>query len=140
MEVIVQENGTGRFVQKVIANNHVLYADEPKASGGNDMGPSPYDFLLIGLGACTSMTIRMYADLKKISLEKIIVKLRHEKIYAKDCAECADSNSKIDHILRQIEIRGKLSSEERSKLLDIANKCPVHRTLTSKITITTEMI
>ena len=140
MDVTVSESGKGKFTQQIIVGSHILTGDEPVANGGNDTGPSPYDFLLSALGSCTSMTLRMYADLKKIPLEKITVKLHYEKIYATDCADCENSNSKIDHIDRQIELQGTLTEEQRQKLLDIANKCPVHRTLTSKIDITSELI
>lgn len=140
MEIIVTESGEGKFTQKITIGPHVLIADEPLSSGGNDLGPSPYDFLLAGLGSCTAMTLRMYANLKKLALEKIIVRLQHQKIYAKDCTDCENSNSKIDHIYRQIDLQGNLSADERQKLLEIANKCPVHRTLTSKISITTELV
>jgi putative redox protein len=140
IETIVQESGKGKFAQEIIIRNHTLAGDEPVASGGNDLGPSPYDFLLAALGTCTSMTVRLYADLKKIPLKKVIVKLKHEKIYAQDCAECEKSNAKIDHIERKITLEGDLSEEQRAKLLEIANKCPVHRTLTSKIDITTELV
>ncbi|MBL7481194.1 OsmC family protein [Legionella sp. 27fs60] len=140
METIVSESGTGKYAQEIRIGEHTLKADEPLANGGNDSGPSPYDFLLAGLGACTSMTLRMYADLKQIPLKKVIVTLQHEKIYAEDCAECENKNTKIDHINRQIQLEGNLTEEQRQKLLEMANKCPVHRTLTSKILITTELI
>lgn len=139
-EVIVQESGAGKFTQEITVGKHTLTADEPIASGGNDAGPSPYDFILIGLGACTSMTLRMYAELKKIPLKKVIVKLTYNKIHAQDCLNCDNSNSRIDHIDRVIELQGKLSQEQRMKLLEIANKCPVHRTLTSKIVISTQLV
>jgi putative redox protein len=139
METMVSESGKGRYTQEIIIGTHVLTADEPIENGGNDSGPSPYEFLLAGLGACTSMTLRMYAELKKMPLKKVIVTLQHEKIYAKDCAEC-DNNSKIDHINRQIELQGDLTEDHRKKLLEIANKCPVHRTLTSQISITTKLV
>lgn len=139
-QVIVKEIGEGKFIQEVTIGDHVLIADEPTAVGGDNRGPSPYDFILTGLGACTSMTLRMYADLKKIPLKKTTVKLSIEKIYASDCANCEDKNARIDHITRQIELEGELSEEQRAKLLEIANKCPVHRTLTSKILISTELI
>jgi putative redox protein len=140
METIVSESGKGRYTQEITIGTHVLTADEPVENGGNDSGPSPYDFLLAALGSCTSMTLRMYAELKKIPLKKVVVKLQHEKIYAKDCADCENSNSRIDHINRQIELQGDLTEDQRKKLLDIANKCPVHRTLTSKVSITTRLI
>lgn len=138
-EVIVCETREGRFTQNILAGKHVLIADEPEAAGGNDLGPSPYEFLLASLGSCTSMTIRMYADLKNIPLDRTIVKLKHDKIYAEDCKNCEDPKAKIDHIDRLIELHGELSEEQRAKLLEIANKCPVHRTLTSKITINTKL-
>lgn len=139
MEVIVTETGPGKFTQEITIGSHVLIADEPTENGGNDLGPSPYDFLVTALGTCTAMTIRLYADLKKIPVKKIIVRLSHEKIYAKDCADCEKSDAKIDHIDRKIELLGELSDEQRARLLEIANKCPVHRTLSSKTTISTEL-
>lgn len=140
METIVQESGKGKFTLDIKTGNHTVIADEPKENGGNDLGPSPYDFLLTALGSCTAMTVRSYADLKKIPLSKIVVKLSHEKIYAEDCANCESNSAKLDHINRKIELQGELNAEQRAKLLEIANKCPVHRTLTSKILITTELI
>lgn len=140
MKIIVSETGKGKFTQEITAGSHLLVADEPVESGGNDTGPSPYDFLLAALGSCTSMTLRMYAELKNFPLKKIIVKLTHDKIHAKDCADCGNDNSKVDHIEREIELQGNLTEEQRNTLLEIANKCPVHRTLTSKIVITTKLI
>lgn len=140
METIVSESGTGKFSQEIRIGAHALKADEPLASGGNDTGPSPYDLLLAGLGSCTSMTLRMYADFKKIPLRKVIVRLQHEKIYAEDCADCENKNSKMDHIIRKIELQGDLTEIQRQKLLEMADKCPVHRTLTSKLFITTELV
>lgn len=138
-QVTVQETGKGKFAQDVRVGEHVIAADEPKDSGGNNSGPSPYDFLLAALGTCTSMTIRMYADFKKIPLKKVIVHLSIEKVHVTDCANCENNNAKIDKITRQIELHGDLSEEQRVSLLNIANKCPVHRTLTSKIIIDTEL-
>lgn len=140
MEVIVSESGKGKYTQEITIGIHTLIGDEPVENGGNNSGPSPYDFLLAALGSCTSMTLRMYAELKKIPLKKVIVKLQHEKIHTKDCTDCENSNSKIDHINRQIELQGNLTEDQRKKLLEIANKCPVHRTLTSEIDITTELV
>lgn len=140
MPVIVRESKIGHYTQDIIINGHLLTADEPVAVGGNDLGPSPYGFLLSSLGACTSITLRMYADFKKIPLERTIVKLNIDKVYAKDCENCEDKNSMIDHIDRQIELQGNLTAEQRQKLLEIANKCPVHRTLTSKILISTKLV
>lgn len=139
-EAVVSETGDGQFTQKIIIGSHVLTADEPIINGGKDTGPSPYDFLLAALGSCTSMTLRMYAKLKKFPLEQVIVKLKHEKIHVDDCIGCENNNSKIDHIERLIELEGTLTQEQRTQLLEIANKCPVHRTLTSKIIITTKLV
>jgi putative redox protein len=140
MEVIVRESGKGKFTQDVIVGKHVITADEPVAGGGNDSGPSPYDFLLAALGTCTSMTLRMYADLKKIPVAEIIVTLTYEKIHAQDCVNCENPDARVDHIDRKIELLGNLNEEQRAKLLEIANKCPVHRTLSSKILITSELV
>ena len=140
MEALVKESGQGKFTQDVILGKHTLTADEPVEAGGNDMGPSPYEFLLAALGTCTSMTLRMYADLKKIPLEQVIVKLRHQKIHADDCKDCENPKALIDHIDRVIELHGNLTAEQRSKLLEIANKCPVHKTLTASVSITTALM
>ena len=139
MEITVQESHKGKFAEDIKIGNHLLIADEPTANGGNDLGPSPYEFLLTALGTCTTMTLRMYADFKKIPLTYIRVKLTYEKAHADDCKNCESDQAKMDHIDRKIELQGELSAEERAKLLEIANKCPVHRTLTSKIWITTEV-
>ncbi|KTC89331.1 OsmC family protein [Fluoribacter dumoffii] len=140
LETTVQESKKGKFTQEIIIGEHHLIADEPTSFGGNDLGPSPYDFLLAALGSCTSMTIRMYAENKKFPLEQVIVKLTHEKTHVEDCVGCEKASAKIDRITRRIELRGKLTEEQRSRLLEIANMCPVHRTLTSKILINTELI
>ena len=137
--VVVQETREGKLTQAIRAGRHALRADEPEVYGGNDSGPSPYDLLLASLGACTSMTIRMYADLKKLPLEKITVRLKHEKIHAQDCAECETREGRIDKIEREIELTGALDDAQRAKLLEIANKCPVHRTLHSEVYIPTSL-
>jgi putative redox protein len=140
MATVVSEAGKGKFVQDVVTGGHQLVADEPVAGGGTDAGPSPYDFLLTALGTCTSMTLRMYADMKKLPLEKVVVTLNYAKVHAQDCVNCENDTALVDHIDRKIELQGNLTAEQREKLLAIANKCPVHRTLTSKILITTELI
>jgi putative redox protein len=137
--VAVQETREGKFAQLIQLGQHVLRADEPVDQGGNDSGPSPYDLLLASLGACTSMTVRLYADKKKIPLEKITVRLRHEKIHAKDCAECETREGRIDKIEREIELVGPLDDAQRASLLEISNKCPVHRTLHSEVYIPTAL-
>ena len=128
-EVIVEETGEGRFTQRVVAGHHELRADEPKSVGGDDNGPGPYEYLLAALGACTSMTIRMYADRKKWPLERVSVRLRHKKIHAEDCAECETREGRVDWIARDIALSGPLDRTQKDRLLEIANKCPVHKTL-----------
>mgnify|MGYP002628000346 CR=1 FL=1 len=123
----------------ILANGHPLVADEPLSSGGTDTGPTPYDLLLAGLGACTSITLRMYADRKGWPVEAIIVHLDHSKIHAEDCEECESPSGKIDRIEREIELIGDLDDEQRARLLEIADKCPVHRTLHSEISVVTRL-
>jgi putative redox protein len=132
--VIVRGRADG-FAQVIHAGRHRLAADEPVSAGGTDTGPSPYDFLLAALGACTSMTVALYARRKSWPLEEVTVHLRHSKIYAADCAECETREGLLDRIERDIHFAGPLSSEQISRLLEIAEKCPVHRTLTSEIII-----
>lgn len=135
--VVVRETGASKFQQIISVGKHRLIADEPLEAGGDDTGPGPYDFLLAGLGACTSMTLRLYADRKSIPLERTTVTLKHSRIYAKDCETCETKEGMISRIDRVIEMDGKLDDEQRGKLLEIADKCPVHRTLTSEIDIVT---
>ncbi|MGF1592086.1 MAG: alpha/beta fold hydrolase [Kiloniellaceae bacterium] len=137
-EVVVEETGAGKFTQLIAAGRHLLSADEPEAMGGLDSGPSPYDFLLAGLGACTSMTLRLYAERKGLALERTRVTLSHDKIHAKDCADCETKEGKVDRIRRRIQITGDLTPEQRARLMEIADKCPVHRTLQSEVSIETE--
>ncbi len=138
--VLVAENGLGSFAQSVVVGRHRLRADEPVSVGGTDTGPGPYDLLLAGLGACTSMTIRMYADRKGLPLDRVAVRLKHSKIHAADCADCETTNGKVDVIERQVELIGDLDDAARAKLLEIADKCPVHRTLHSEIRVRTELV
>jgi uncharacterized OsmC-like protein/fermentation-respiration switch protein FrsA (DUF1100 family) len=135
--VVVRETRNSKFQQTVTIGPHRLLADEPAAAGGEDTGPGPYDFLLAGLGACTSMTMRLYADRKSLPLERVTVTLKHSKIYAEDCAECETKAGMLDQIERVIAMEGVLDAEQRKKLMEIADKCPVHRTLTSEIHIVT---
>jgi uncharacterized OsmC-like protein/pimeloyl-ACP methyl ester carboxylesterase len=135
--VVVRETRTSKFQQTVSIGPHLLLADEPVASGGEDSGPGPYDFVLAGLGACTSMTMRLYADRKSLPLERTTVTLTHSKIHAEDCAECETKAGMLDQIERVITMEGALDAEQRKKLMEIADKCPVHRTLTSEIRIVT---
>jgi len=135
--VVVRETRASKFQQTVTTGPHQMLADEPTAAGGQDSGPGPYDFLLAGLGACTSMTMRMYADRKSLPLERVTVTLKHGTIHAEDCAECETKEGMIDQIDRVIKIEGALDADQRKRLMEIADKCPVHRTLTSEIRIVT---
>nr|WP_249792719.1 bifunctional alpha/beta hydrolase/OsmC family protein [Bradyrhizobium sp. BRP22] len=137
--VVVRETRNSKFQQTVTAGPHRLLADEPVAVGGEDSGPGPYDLVLAGLGACTSMTMRMYADRKALPLDRVTVTLTHSKIYAKDCAECETREGMLDQIDRVIKIEGpSLDDDQRKRLMEIADKCPVHRTLTSEVRIVTK--
>ena len=136
--VLVRETHGGKFQQEILTGPHRLLADEPVKLGGLDSGPGPYDFLLAGLGACTAMTIRLYADFKKLPLANVSVRLSHEKkIHTKDCEDCENKVTKVDHIERVITLEGPLDAEQRKKLMEIADKCPVHQTLESKVDIHT---
>lgn len=138
-EVIV-EGGTAGFLNQIRAGRHVLVADEPKSLGGRDEGPSPYDFLLGALGACKSITLRMYADRKKWPLERVKVRLRHEKIHTDDCADCESKTGKVDLIKVELSLDGDLSSEQRRRLAEIAERCPVHQTLVTENKIETKLL
>ncbi len=136
-QVVVRETRAGRLQQMVTIGPHQMLADEPVAAGGEDSGPGPYDFVLAGLGACTSMTMRLYAERKSLPLERITVTLQHSKIHAEDCAECETKEGKLDQIDLTIAMEGALDADQRKRLMEIADKCPVHRTLTSEIRIVT---
>jgi len=139
-QVVVQETRASKFQQAVSIGPHRMLADEPVSAGGEDTGPGPYDFLLAGLGACTSMTMRLYADRKALPLDRVTVTLKHSKIHAQDCAECETKEGLLDQIDRVIAMDGALDAEQRKKLLEIADKCPVHRTLHSEIRIVTRAV
>ena len=134
------EGGSVGYANQVYTSQHRLVADEPTSVGGTDRGPNPYEFLLAALGTCTAMTLRMYADRKEWPLEGVKVRLHHEKIHAKDCADCVTEKGKIDRIPRVLEILGPLSEDQRQRLLEIADRCPVHRTLTSETVIETVLL
>jgi putative redox protein len=136
-QVVVRETRASKFQQRVSIGPHRLLADEPVTAGGEDSGPGPYDFVLAGLGACTSMTMRLYADRKSMPLDRVTVTLKHNKIHAQDCAECETRAGMLDQIDLLIAMEGDLDAEQRKKLMEIADKCPVHRTLTSEIHIVT---
>jgi uncharacterized OsmC-like protein len=132
---VVVHGSARSFRQEIAAGKHGLVADEPASAGGGDAGPDPYDYLLASLGICMSMTVGLYARRKQIPLENITVSLRHSRIYAKDCEECETKEGMLDRIDVEMELTGPLSNEQHAKLMEIAAKCPVHRTLTSEINI-----
>jgi uncharacterized OsmC-like protein len=138
-EAVVHGSAEG-FRQEVTVAGHRFVVDEPRALGGNDTGPSPYDLLISALGACTSMTVSLYARRKQWPLEAVTVRLRHSKIHAIDCADCDTKGGMLDGIERDVELHGDLTGEQRAQLLEVANKCPVHKTLTSEINIRTRLV
>lgn len=138
-ETVVSENSEGKYTLDILTGGHKILADEPISKGGTDLGPSPYDLLLSSLGSCTAITIRMYANMKKIPLKNISVTLSHKKIYVDDCKTCDGGEGMIDLINREIKFTGDLSASDTKKLLIIADKCPVHKTLTQQIRIDTRL-
>jgi uncharacterized OsmC-like protein len=132
---VVVRGDAHSFKQEIIAGRHRLIADEPVTAGGGDAGPDPYDYLLTALGVCTSMTVGLYARRKQFPLENVTVSLWHSHIHARDCEECETKEGMLDRIDIEIELTGSLSAEQHSKLVEIADKCPVHQTLTSEINI-----
>lgn len=137
-EVVVRSVPGKPFEQQVALGRHALLADEPPDLGGGDAGPGPYDLLLAALGTCKSMTVAMYAARKGWPLAGVQVRLRHGHVHAKDCAACETKEGKIDRIEAFLTLEGELSEEQRRRLLEIADRCPVHRTLTSEIRIETQ--
>jgi uncharacterized OsmC-like protein/alpha-beta hydrolase superfamily lysophospholipase len=133
--VVVTETRAGKFQQTIATGRHSLIADEPVAVGGLDSGPGPYDLLLAGLGACTAMTLRLYAERKQLPLERVSVKLSHSRIHAEDCETCETKEGMLDRIDKEITVEGPLDEDARARLLEIAEKCPVNRTLKSEIDI-----
>ena len=133
-DVVVRGN-VREFLQEVVSGRHHLRADEPASDGGGDAAPGPYDYLLIGLGVCTSMTVGLYARKRRLPLENITVSLRHSRIHAKDCDDCETKEGLLDRIDVAVELTGPLTPEQHAKLMEIAGKCPVHRTLKSEIQI-----
>lgn len=130
--VIVSENGRGRYQQEIRAGNHLLIADEPVSVGGEDAGPSPFDLLLAALGACTSMTIRMYAERKQLPLTRVEVTLTHDK---------TERDGKLlDRVTRHLQLEGSLDEEQRARLMEIANRCPVHRVLAQPLVVETQLL
>jgi len=136
---VVARTGRVGYRTEIQARDHVLVADEPLSVGGGDEGPTPYDLVVAGLGACTGMTLRMYADRKKWPLDGVVVRLRHRKVHAADCVDCEEKDARIDEIEREIEVLGALDDEQRARLLEIANRCPVHRTLEGDIRVVSRL-
>jgi putative redox protein len=137
---VVVSGAASAFVQDVVVGPHRFTADEPESAGGHNLGPDPYQLLLAALGSCTSMTVGMYARAKKLPLERVVVHLQHSKVHAEDCKDCETKTGMIDRIERKIELHGQLDAAQRTRLIEIANKCPVHKTLTSQIRIETSEV
>jgi putative redox protein len=135
-EVVVASTGSG-YAQTIRARGHTLSADEPVAAGGTNTGPDPYELLLAALGACTSMTVQMYARRKGWPIGTVKVRLRHQKIHAQDCADCEATTAYVDLIEKEVDVAGDLSVEQRARLLEVSERCPVHRTLTGQVRVRT---
>jgi putative redox protein len=138
--VVVASTGVGTFQQMMLDGRHVLHADEPIAAGGNDTGPGPYELLLMALGSCSSMTIHLYAAQHKWPLEQVVIRLRQERVHVQDCVNCERPDAMIHRIEKKIELVGALDDKQRARLLEIGDRCPVHRTLTSKIEIQSALV
>lgn len=138
-EVIIIEQNQ-QFSRRIFTEKHQLIADEPLSAGGSDLGPNPYEYLLSGLGACTSMTLRMYANRKQLKLDRIEVSLSHSRIHARDCGECESTDGFVDRIDKTIRLEGELSEADRTRLLEIADKCPVHKTLLNEMIINSRLV
>jgi putative redox protein len=132
---VVVRGGAQNFQQEITTGRHHLVADEPVSAGGADAGPDPYDYLLAALGVCTSMTVGFYARRNRLPLENVTVSLWHSRIHASDCQECETKEGMLDRIDVEVELTGPLTPEQHAKLMQVAAKCPVHRTLTSEINI-----
>lgn len=138
--VKVEESPAGRYTQNMQSGRHSLVSDELENVGGSDAGPGPYEYLFMGLGACTSMTLRMYAERKQLPLKWVRIQLSHRKVHARDCSDCETRVGKVDEISREITLEGDLTEEQRQRLLEIADRCPVHRTLASEIKIRSKLV
>ncbi len=136
---VTVRTATGAYRTEILARTHALVADEPKAVGGEDLGPTPYDLLAAALGACTTMTLRMYADRKQWPLEEVVVRLEHSRIHAEDEERCENGEARLDRLDREVTLTGPLDEEQRARLLEIADRCPVHRTLSAGVLVRTEL-
>jgi putative redox protein len=136
---VVVRSVAGGLAQEIVTGPHLLRSDEPESYGGTGTGPNPYDLLLAALGSCTSMTIVLYCRRKQWPLEGVTVRLRHSRIYARDCEDCETAEGMLDQIESEIQLAGPLDSEQRSRVLEIAGRCPVHRTLVSEVVIRTRL-
>ena len=138
--VVVSDSPEGRYAEDIFVGDHILRADEPTALGGANTGPTPNDLLLAALGACTAMTLRMYAERKNWELGKISVRLNQARIHAEDCKTCESRDGMVTRISRDITIEGSLDEDKRKRLLEIADKCPVHRTLTAEVVVDSRIV
>ena len=138
-DVIVRDTGA-KLTMEISVGDHHLVADEAKAIGGQELGPAPHEFLLVGLGACTAMTVKLYAARKQWPLEHVAVRLSRRKVKAADCPDCETKDGEVEEMIREITLEGPLDADMRARLLEIANKCPVHRTLTGEIKIRTTLV
>jgi uncharacterized OsmC-like protein len=138
--LVVVRGAADGFLQEVVAGSHSLVSDEPLSAGGSDRGATPYDLLLAALGSCTSMTVAMYARRKGWPLERVTVRLRHSRVHAEDCATCETRDARLTIIDREIAFDGALGEDQRARLMEIANRCPVHLTLTSTIRINSRLL
>lgn len=138
--VEITETLTGRYTNQVRVGRHTLLADEPTNVGGDDKGPSPHDWVMAGLGACTAMTVRMYAERKGLALKKVSVRVWMRKIKAADCTDCVTKEGEVTEMMRDVSLEGDLTDEQKTRLIEIANKCPVHKTLSGEIKIRTHLV
>jgi putative redox protein len=136
----VARTGADGYRTEILADGHPLVSDEPVSAGGTNTGPSPYELLAAALGACTGITLRMYADRKEWPLDEVEVSVRHEKRHCDDCADAASGEPMMDHLHRELRFEGDLDEEQRGRLREIADRCPVHRTLRSEVDISTELV
>jgi len=140
MNEIIIKTGKEGYKAEIISGNHAFFADEPISAGGTDTGPNPYEYLLAALGSCTALTLRLYANNKKWPVDAIEVHVSHTRDYLKDCEDCPDKDAKIEHIDIKIKITGNISQEQLDRMLDISTRCPVHKTLDSKVDMSSSLI